>query len=59
MLFYIKMISLKKYLKKFEERFFMKKSVTHLNSLLKLLFKILIIAHLFACLWIFVSRLEK
>lgn len=47
------------HLKKFAERFYLKRSIKHLMSVVKILFTDLLIAHWIACIWMFIYKLEK
>ncbi|KAL4480344.1 hypothetical protein ABPG74_020860 [Tetrahymena malaccensis] len=58
MLFFLKILSLSQIFRKIEERFNLSKRVTYILQLIKLLFTIILINHLFACLWVYVAKQE-
>ncbi|KAL4505995.1 hypothetical protein ABPG72_013756 [Tetrahymena utriculariae] len=58
MLFFFKILSLSQIFRKIEERFNLSKRVTYLLQLIKVLFTIILINHLFACLWVYVAKQE-
>lgn len=53
LLFFIKLRDFSRIFKKIEESFLLKPTTTNLVALLKLLFVILFVAHLCACVWIY------
>ncbi|KAL4447023.1 hypothetical protein ABPG74_013875 [Tetrahymena malaccensis] len=58
-LFYVKSQKLNKFFYKVEEMINFKRRTTNFLSLVKLLFFILKVGHIFACLWLFVGRQDK
>ncbi|EAR93588.2 cation channel family protein (macronuclear) [Tetrahymena thermophila SB210] len=58
MFFFFKILSLSQIFRKIEERFNLSKRVTYILQLIKLLFTIILINHLFACLWVYVAKQE-
>ncbi|EAR85572.2 cyclic nucleotide-binding domain protein (macronuclear) [Tetrahymena thermophila SB210] len=59
LLFYVKSQKLNKFFYKVEEMLSFKRRTTNFLSLVKLLFFILKVGHIFACLWLFVGREDK
>ncbi|KAL4497397.1 hypothetical protein ABPG72_011332 [Tetrahymena utriculariae] len=59
LLFYVKSQKLNKFFYKVEEMLSFKRRTTNFLSLVKLLFFILKVGHIFACLWLFVGRQDK
>ncbi|KAL4480342.1 hypothetical protein ABPG74_020858 [Tetrahymena malaccensis] len=57
--FIFKAFSINSALKKFEERFTLPRYILNIIQLIKLLFTILFINHLFACIWLYVARMER
>ncbi|KAL4505999.1 hypothetical protein ABPG72_013760 [Tetrahymena utriculariae] len=56
--FFFKILTLVSKLKKIEERFNIPRLITNLIQLAKLLFTIILINHLFACLWVYAAKFE-
>ncbi|KAL4480340.1 hypothetical protein ABPG74_020856 [Tetrahymena malaccensis] len=56
--FFFKIITLISKLKKIEERFSIPRLITNVIQLAKLLFTIILINHLFACLWVYTAKFE-
>lgn len=56
--FFLKINSFTQIFNKLEERSNLSRRMSNIIKLLKLLFTIILIAHLFACIWLFISRLE-
>ncbi|EAR93586.2 cation channel family protein (macronuclear) [Tetrahymena thermophila SB210] len=57
--FIFKVFSINATLKNFEERFNLPKFLLNMIQLTKLLFTIIFINHLFACLWLYIARIER
>ncbi|KAL4480341.1 hypothetical protein ABPG74_020857 [Tetrahymena malaccensis] len=57
--FIFKVFSINSTLKKFEERFNLPRFLLNIIQLIKLLFTIVFINHMFACLWLYIAMVEK
>lgn len=57
--FFLKMINFSKIIKKLEEMFFIDQSIHNILALLKLIFRIMLLSHIFACLWFYIGTLDK
>lgn len=57
--FFMKLSSFNEIIKKLEERSHLNKRISNIIQFIKLLFTIVIIAHIFACLWVFVANIES
>ncbi|EWS74973.1 cation channel family protein (macronuclear) [Tetrahymena thermophila SB210] len=57
--FIFKVFSINATLKNFEERFNLPKFLLNMIQLAKLLLTIIFINHLFACLWLYIARIER
>ncbi|KAL4505998.1 hypothetical protein ABPG72_013759 [Tetrahymena utriculariae] len=57
--FIFKVFSINSTLKKFEERFNLPRYLLNIIQLTKLLFTIIFINHMFACLWLYLARVER
>ncbi|KAL4434930.1 hypothetical protein ABPG74_021269 [Tetrahymena malaccensis] len=58
LLFILKIKSIKVIFKKIEERFHLTPKVMQISSLFQLLFLILTVSHIFACMWVLVAHYE-
>ena len=57
-LFFLRMINFSLIIKRLEEMFFIDQSVHNILSLFKLIFRIILLSHIFACLWFYVGTLH-
>ena len=57
-LFFLRMINFSAIIKKLEEMFFIDQSVHNILSLVKLIFRIILLSHIFACLWFYIATLS-
>ena len=57
-LFFLKMINFSAIIKKLEEMVIIDQSVHNILSLIKLIFRIILLSHIFACLWYYIGTLS-
>lgn len=55
---FAKIVDFKDFFKKVEERFYLKRAVVHLLSLVELLIFIIFVGHIFSSIWIFCGNLQ-
>lgn len=56
-LFFLRLRNLFRLLKNTKEMFFINQSVHHIISLINLIFRIILLSHIFACLWFYIGTL--
>ena len=58
MLFFLRMFNFSSIIKKFEGIFFISQTTYHIVSLMKLIFRITLLSHILACVWLFVGTIH-
>lgn len=59
MLFFFRLINFSSIVKKLEEMIFIDQSIHNILSLFKLIFRIILLSHIFACLWHYIGRISE